>query len=68
MTLGCIDKPGSYLNDSIVANESVAPHSSDLVSSYYLYLWIGWLTAHSQANADRLWTLTEKIIGETFTF
>ncbi|KAJ7897764.1 hypothetical protein B0H13DRAFT_2032574 [Mycena leptocephala] len=44
------DKPGSYLNDSTIANESIAPHSSD------------------PANAARLWTLTEKIIGEEFIF
>ncbi|KAF7334912.1 Short-chain dehydrogenase/reductase family protein [Mycena venus] len=44
------DKPGSYLIDSTVANESIAPHSSD------------------PANAARLWTLTEKIVGELFVF
>ncbi|KAF7333491.1 Short-chain dehydrogenase/reductase family protein [Mycena venus] len=44
------DKPGAYLENSTVANESVAAHSSDA------------------ANAARLWTLTEKIIGEEFTF
>ncbi|KAJ7146417.1 hypothetical protein C8R44DRAFT_724203 [Mycena epipterygia] len=42
--------PGAYLNDSVVANGSVASHSSD------------------PANAEQLWTATEKIIGETFTF
>ncbi|KAJ7732143.1 short-chain dehydrogenase [Mycena metata] len=44
------DKPGAYLNDSTIANESVAPHSSD------------------PANAEKLWTVTEKVLGETFTF
>ncbi|KAJ7908852.1 NAD-P-binding protein [Mycena leptocephala] len=44
------DKPGSFLNDSTIANEAVAPHSSD------------------PANAAKLWTATEKIIGEEFTF
>ncbi|KAJ7342475.1 NAD-P-binding protein [Mycena albidolilacea] len=44
------DKPGSYLDDCVVANETVAPHASD------------------PGNAERLWTLTEKIIGEPFTF
>ncbi|KAJ7460301.1 hypothetical protein FB451DRAFT_1371758 [Mycena latifolia] len=44
------DKPGAYLDNSTVANEVVASHSSD------------------PANASRLWELTEKIIGETFTF
>ncbi|KAJ7152607.1 hypothetical protein C8R43DRAFT_1003067 [Mycena crocata] len=44
------DKPGSYLVDANVANESIAPHSSDPV------------------NAARLWTLTEKLVGEEFTF
>ncbi|KAJ7183622.1 hypothetical protein C8R46DRAFT_1067465 [Mycena filopes] len=44
------DKAGAYLEDSTVANQSVAPHSSDPV------------------NAERLWTVTEKIIGEKFTF
>ncbi|KAJ7690186.1 hypothetical protein B0H17DRAFT_936306 [Mycena rosella] len=44
------DKPGSYLDDCKVANESIAPPSSD------------------PANAEKLWTLTEKIVGETFEF
>ncbi|KAJ7255121.1 hypothetical protein B0H12DRAFT_1233199 [Mycena haematopus] len=44
------DKPGSYLDDSQIANETVAAHSSD------------------PANAERLWALTEKIIGEKFIF
>ncbi|KAJ6530330.1 hypothetical protein B0H19DRAFT_1384787 [Mycena capillaripes] len=44
------DKPGAYLDDSTVKNESVAAHSSD------------------PANAAKLWTVTEKIIGEEFTF
>ncbi|KAJ7183829.1 NAD-P-binding protein [Mycena filopes] len=44
------DKPGAYLDDSTVANESVAAHSSD------------------PANAARLWDITEKIIGEKFSF
>ncbi|KAJ7123997.1 hypothetical protein C8R43DRAFT_958897 [Mycena crocata] len=44
------DKPGAYLDDSKVANESVAAHSSD------------------PENAARLWTITEEIIGEKFTF
>ncbi|KAJ6552737.1 short-chain dehydrogenase [Mycena capillaripes] len=44
------DKPGAYLDDSTVKNESVVAHSSD------------------PANAARLWTATEKIIGEEFTF
>ncbi|KAJ6540327.1 hypothetical protein B0H19DRAFT_1175470 [Mycena capillaripes] len=44
------DKPGAYLDDSTVKNESVIAHSSD------------------PANAARLWTVTEKIMGEEFTF
>ncbi|KAJ6597484.1 hypothetical protein DFH09DRAFT_1304293 [Mycena vulgaris] len=44
------DKPGSYLEDSSVANDSVAGHCSD------------------PANAEKLWTITEEIIGESFTF
>ncbi|KAJ6523314.1 hypothetical protein B0H19DRAFT_1276968 [Mycena capillaripes] len=44
------DKPGAYLDDSTVKNESVVAHSSD------------------PANAARLWTVTERIIGEEFTF
>ncbi|KAJ7785166.1 hypothetical protein DFH07DRAFT_948246 [Mycena maculata] len=43
-------QPGAYLNDSNVANQAVAPHSSD------------------PANAERLWAVTERIIGEKFTF
>ncbi|KAJ7776786.1 NAD-P-binding protein [Mycena maculata] len=44
------DKAGAYLQDCIVANELVAPHSSN------------------PDNAEKLWTATEKIIGETFEF
>ncbi|KAJ6540295.1 hypothetical protein B0H19DRAFT_1268900 [Mycena capillaripes] len=44
------DKPGSYLDNSAVANDSIAAHSSD------------------PATAQKLWTVTEEIIGETFTF
>ncbi|KAJ7196099.1 hypothetical protein GGX14DRAFT_673866 [Mycena pura] len=44
------DKPGAYLDDSNVANESVAAHSSN------------------PGNAAKLWTATEEIVGETFTF
>ncbi|KAJ7829243.1 hypothetical protein B0H13DRAFT_1916597 [Mycena leptocephala] len=44
------DKPGAYLENSVVANDKVAPHSSD------------------PANAEKLWDITEKIIGETFAF
>ncbi|KAF7307606.1 Short-chain dehydrogenase/reductase family protein [Mycena indigotica] len=41
---------GVYLNDSVVANESVSAAASD------------------PANAERLWTVTEEILGEKFTF
>ncbi|KAJ7845455.1 hypothetical protein B0H13DRAFT_2363643 [Mycena leptocephala] len=44
------DKPGAYLDNSVVANDKVAPHSSDT------------------ANAEKLWDITEKMIGETFAF
>ncbi|KAJ6536844.1 histidine phosphatase superfamily [Mycena capillaripes] len=44
------DKPGAYLDDSTIATETVAAHSSD------------------PANAEKLWTITEGIIGEKFTF
>ncbi|KAJ7183599.1 hypothetical protein C8R46DRAFT_517168 [Mycena filopes] len=44
------DKAGAYLDNSTVANESVAAHSSD------------------PANAARLWDITEKIVGEKFSF
>ncbi|KAF8185275.1 NAD-P-binding protein [Mycena galopus ATCC 62051] len=44
------DKPGAYLDDCAVANDKVAPHSSDPVL------------------AEKLWAVTEKIIGENFTF
>ncbi|KAJ7623063.1 hypothetical protein DFH06DRAFT_1481826 [Mycena polygramma] len=43
-------KPGAYLDNSVVANEKVAAHSSD------------------PATAKKLWNVTEKIIGETFSF
>ncbi|KAJ7457958.1 NAD-P-binding protein [Mycena galericulata] len=41
---------GAYLDDCKVANESVAPHSSDPVV------------------AQKLWTLTEEIIGEEYAW
>ncbi|KAK7050520.1 hypothetical protein R3P38DRAFT_3173996 [Favolaschia claudopus] len=44
------DKPGAYLDNSAVANETIAPHASD------------------PASTEKLWSVTEKIIGETFTF
>ncbi|KAJ6568818.1 hypothetical protein B0H19DRAFT_1065611 [Mycena capillaripes] len=44
------DRPGAYLENSVVANEKVAAHSSDLVI------------------AEKLWNVTEKLIGETFAF
>ncbi|KAJ6515152.1 hypothetical protein C8R47DRAFT_1206493 [Mycena vitilis] len=44
------DQPGAYLVDSTVANEAIAPHSSD------------------PANAQKLWDMTEEIIGERFEF
>ncbi|KAJ7351427.1 hypothetical protein DFH08DRAFT_776032 [Mycena albidolilacea] len=44
------DHPGSYLQDSVIANEAVAAPSSD------------------PANAEKLWDVTEEIIGENFTF
>ncbi|KAJ7367460.1 hypothetical protein DFH08DRAFT_828585 [Mycena albidolilacea] len=44
------DTPGSYLDDSKVANEAVVAHSSD------------------PANSEKLWTMTEQIIGEKFVF
>ncbi|KAF8181204.1 NAD-P-binding protein [Mycena galopus ATCC 62051] len=44
------DTPGAYLVDCNVANELIAPHSSNPV------------------NAERLWNLTEQIIGEPFNF
>ncbi|KAF7334984.1 Short-chain dehydrogenase/reductase family protein [Mycena venus] len=44
------DKPGAYLEDSVVANDKVASHSSDPVT------------------AEKLWTVTEQLIGEKFTF
>ncbi|KAJ6568856.1 hypothetical protein B0H19DRAFT_1256560 [Mycena capillaripes] len=44
------DKPGAYLENSVVANEKVAAHSSD------------------PATAEKLWNVTEKLIGETFAF
>jgi len=44
------NESGSYLDDNKVANQSVAPHTSD------------------PANATKLWALSEKLVGETFTF
>ncbi|KAJ6536843.1 short-chain dehydrogenase [Mycena capillaripes] len=44
------DKPGSYLDNSVIANDSIASPSSD------------------PANAEKLWTVTEEIVGEKFTF
>lgn len=48
-----------------MANDAIAPHASDPVSP--LGCLQAFLTAF-QGNAERLWTLTEKIIGEPFTF
>ncbi|KAJ7146649.1 hypothetical protein C8R44DRAFT_724396 [Mycena epipterygia] len=44
------DKPGAYLDDCVVATNSVSAHSSD------------------PAHAEKLWTVTEEIIGESFVF
>ncbi|KAJ6450577.1 NAD-P-binding protein [Mycena vitilis] len=44
------DKAGAYLVDGRVANEQVAPHSSN------------------PENASKLWTISEEIVGERFTF
>ncbi|KAJ7258749.1 hypothetical protein B0H12DRAFT_434928 [Mycena haematopus] len=58
-------QPGAYLDDCVVANEAIAAHSSDPVSlqgAFHPSLTI------SQENAERLWTLTERIIGESFIF
>ncbi|KAJ7110831.1 hypothetical protein C8R43DRAFT_1113645 [Mycena crocata] len=44
------NKPGAFLDNSNVADESVASQSSDPVM------------------AEKLWTVTEEIIGENFTF
>ncbi|KAJ6514847.1 NAD-P-binding protein [Mycena vitilis] len=44
------DKAGSFLSDGCVANEQVAPHSSN------------------PENAVKLWTISEEVIGEKFTF
>ncbi|KAF7299478.1 Short-chain dehydrogenase/reductase family protein [Mycena indigotica] len=45
-----IETPGAYLDDSKVATETVAAHSTDV------------------ANAEKLWAVTEEIIGEKFEF
>ncbi|KAJ7723234.1 hypothetical protein B0H16DRAFT_1699044 [Mycena metata] len=42
--------PGAYIDETVVANENIAPHSSD------------------PANGAKLWEVTERIIGEKFTF
>ncbi|KAJ7776245.1 hypothetical protein B0H16DRAFT_1859081 [Mycena metata] len=44
------DQPGAFLDNSTVANDQLAPHSSD------------------PAKAEKLWNVTEKIIGESFVF
>ncbi|KAK7038152.1 short-chain dehydrogenase/reductase family protein [Favolaschia claudopus] len=44
------DKPGAYLDDSVAANDKIAPHAAD------------------PANAEKLWIVSERIIGESFTF
>ncbi|KAJ7107733.1 hypothetical protein C8R44DRAFT_744328 [Mycena epipterygia] len=44
------NKAGSYLDDSTVANNAIASHTSD------------------PKNCETLWTITEEIIGEKFTF
>jgi hypothetical protein len=62
------DKPGAYLDDCVVANEKIAPHSSDPVSTSPYSEMSSLFIATEQANAEKLWDLTEKIIGEKFTF
>ncbi|KAJ7037162.1 NAD-P-binding protein [Mycena alexandri] len=42
--------PGAYIDEAVVANEKIAPHSSD------------------PANGAKLWEVTERIVGEKFTF
>ncbi|KAJ7763314.1 hypothetical protein B0H16DRAFT_491594 [Mycena metata] len=42
--------PGAYIDETVLANENIAPHSSD------------------PANGAKLWEVTERIIGEKFTF
>ncbi|KAJ7675909.1 hypothetical protein DFH06DRAFT_1466665 [Mycena polygramma] len=42
------ETPGAYLCDCVLANELIAPHSSD------------------PANAEKLWNMTEHIIGKPF--
>ncbi|KAJ6518271.1 NAD-P-binding protein [Mycena vitilis] len=44
------DKAGAFLSDACVANEQVAPHSSN------------------PENAAKLWTISEEVVGEKFTF
>jgi hypothetical protein len=51
-----------------VANEKIAPHSSDPVSTSPYSEMSSLFIATEQANAEKLWDLTEKIIGEKFTF
>ncbi|KAJ7659063.1 NAD-P-binding protein [Mycena polygramma] len=44
------DKAGAYLVDGCLANEQVAPHSSN------------------PENAAKLWSISEEVVGEKFTF
>ncbi|KAJ6473982.1 NAD-P-binding protein [Mycena vitilis] len=44
------DKPGAYLVDAVLANDQIAPHSSN------------------PENAAKLWTISEEVVGEKFTF
>jgi hypothetical protein len=60
------DKPGAYLVDSMESNKDRARHSSDPVSRTILVVLVE--ICCLQANAEKLWDVTEETIGEKFTF
>nr|GAT48553.1 short-chain dehydrogenase/reductase family protein [Mycena chlorophos] len=60
--------PGAYLEDSTVANEKVAAHSSDPVHlALFPVISLHGLT-YSKDIARNLWNATEELLEEKFTF
>lgn len=60
------DKSGAYLIDGNVANDVVAPHASDPVEQYVRFHRCK--LTFCQLIAGKLWTVTEEIVGQRFTY
>ncbi|KAJ7649410.1 hypothetical protein DFH06DRAFT_553499 [Mycena polygramma] len=65
------DKAGAFLVDCVIANEQIAPHSSNSVSlPLFILAFTAVLTLFICAveNAAKLWTISEEVVGEKFAF